>query len=161
MRQVDFTTCFNMTVEAESFAMVDQPKIIILQIGDLCLHNESRGKNSDELHAPASIASRFPLETQLDYDLAIHSPPAATARARTGGRRLEPPPPLVALWVGRETGGGDPRVEDIGASPFGHALHGKRRPSARSICRHFGPSAGVMKVTDSPWRPIRPVRPTR
>lgn len=115
MRQADFPICFNIIVEEESLVVVDNLEVIVLQIGYPSGLDENRIYNLDESHAPASLAFWFPHETQLAYDLGIHRPPAAAARARTAGRRLAPPPTSVAARVGRETGGGDPRLGDSGA----------------------------------------------
>jgi hypothetical protein len=95
--------------------VVNHLQVVALQIGYPSGLDESRIDNSDDPHAPASLVSGFSHETQLAYDLGIHCPPAAIARARTAGRRLAPPPRSVAARVGRETGGGDPRPGDSGA----------------------------------------------
>lgn len=55
MRQVDFTICFNITVEEESLAVIGNLEIIVLQAGYLAVLNESRAKSSDDIHASAGI----------------------------------------------------------------------------------------------------------
>ncbi len=55
MRQVDFTICFNITVEEESLAVIGNLEVIVLQAGCLAVLNESRAKSSDDIHASAGI----------------------------------------------------------------------------------------------------------